>query len=132
MTLALYGILVVLALFIVLMVFNPNLSCFGRRLRSPIYPLLRRKKQKRMQTTDYGFDLGEPLQKGNARGKQRLRNAAAPEDYGFNLGGKRKERSTQALAKSEKLFAEDYGFDLRETPQKKENQDINDSDKKTE
>jgi hypothetical protein len=104
MTLALYGILVVLALFIVLMVFNPNLSCFGRKLRSPIYPMLRRKKQKRVQTTDYGF----------------------------NLGGKRKDRSAQGMAKAEKLVAEEYGFDLKESPNKKENQDIKDPDKRTE
>jgi hypothetical protein len=132
MTLALYGILAVLALFIVLMVFNPNLSCFGRRLRSPIYPMLRRKKQKRMQTIDYGFSLGEPSKKANSEGKQRLKHEAGPEDYGFSLDGKRKIRSAKGLAKTDKLVAEEYGFDLREAPKKKKNQEIKDPDNKTE
>ncbi len=104
MTLALYGILVVFALFIVLMVFNPNLSCFGRKLRSPMYPLLRRRKQKRMQAADYGF----------------------------NLGRDRKNTSARVPVKMERLVAEDYGFDLRENTLRKNNQDIKESDKKEE
>lgn len=132
MTLAFYGILVVLALFIVLMVFNPNLSCFGRRLRSPIYPLMRRKKQKKMQTTDYGFNLGERSKKGKTRDNQGPKPEAAPENHDFDLGRKRKNRPAQGMAKEEKLVAEEYGFDLRETPKRKKNQDIKDPDKKTE
>ena len=102
MKLALYGILIVLALFIVLMVFNPNLSCFGRKLRSPLYPILRKKKQKqkRMKTVDYGFDLVNPgekrIQKASSQKQAQLRKPAtrhniATEDYGFDLGGGRKE-----------------------------------------
>ncbi len=33
-----YAILIVFGLFIVLMIINPNLSCFGRRIRSPFTP----------------------------------------------------------------------------------------------
>jgi len=57
MNFAIYGILVVFALFIILLVFNPNLSCFGRKVKSPFYPLLRKKKKKKFKTEDYGFDL---------------------------------------------------------------------------
>jgi cellulose synthase/poly-beta-1,6-N-acetylglucosamine synthase-like glycosyltransferase len=102
MKLALYGILIILALFIVLMVFNPNLSCFGRKLKSPLYPILRKKKkkQKRMKTVDYGFDLGNPGEKriqgsiSQKKAQQRrlaTKHNIATEDYGFDLGGGHKE-----------------------------------------
>lgn len=104
MKLALYGILVVLGLFIVLMVFNPNLSCFGRRLKSPLYPVLRKRKQrqKKMETVDYGFDLGSPQGKkarGTDQKKPALQKKLAPkkniatEDYGFDLGGGNGEKN---------------------------------------
>ena len=105
MNLALYGILVILALFIVLMVFNPKLSCFGRKLKSPLYPVLRKRKQKKksMDATDYGFDLGGSGEKrvhGTDRQKSSLskktasRQPVATEDYGFDLrgGSHKKER----------------------------------------
>jgi hypothetical protein len=52
-----YGILIVFGLFIILMIINPSLSCFGKKIKSPFYPLLRKKKQKEIQAQDYGFDL---------------------------------------------------------------------------
>lgn len=132
MTLALYGILVVLALFIVLMVFNPNLSCFGRRLRSPIYPLLRRKKQQRMKTTDYGFHLGVQSKKNRSGEQKRSKPGIVAKDYGFSLGGERKETAAKRPIKAEKLVSEEYGFDLREKPNKKKNKDLKDSERKKE
>lgn len=103
MKLALYGILIILALFIVLMVFNPNLSCFGRKLKSPFYPVLRKKKQKqkKIKTVDYGFDLGNPggkksrgiaTQKQAQQKKSTARHNIATEDYGFDLGGGHREK----------------------------------------
>jgi hypothetical protein len=105
MTLALYGILVILALFIVLMVFNPNLSCFGRKLKSPFYPMIRKKKlkQKKRETLDYGFDLGgsgDKKAQGGTTQKQALNRGTGPsptiatEDYGFDLGGKGRKKSS--------------------------------------
>ena len=41
------GLLIVFAAFIVLLVFSPSLSCFGRRLKSPFYPLTRRRRNAR-------------------------------------------------------------------------------------
>lgn len=127
MTLVIYGILIVLALFIVLMVFNPNLSCFGRRLKSPLYPMMRRKRQKRMQTTDYGFNLAGQEKNGGPLDKQGSKPETAPEDYGLNLSTRKKVMAAQRRPKEEKLVAEEYGFDLRESSkgktQEKKNQD---------
>lgn len=57
------GILVVLAAFVLLLIINPNMSCFGRKIKSPFYPLIRKKKRRREgeeakkppKTEDYGF-----------------------------------------------------------------------------
>jgi len=53
-----YGILVIFALFVIALIFNPTLSCFGRKLKSPFYPILRKRKRK-LKTDDYGFSLDE-------------------------------------------------------------------------
>jgi hypothetical protein len=58
------AILVVFAAFVLLLILNPKMSCFGRRIKSPFYPLLRKKRgkagpddpaQKPPKTEDYGF-----------------------------------------------------------------------------
>jgi hypothetical protein len=71
MNIGLVGILVIFGAFIVLLAFNPRLSCFGRKIASPFYPLFRRKKmardqallrkqrQKQLKTEDYGFHLDD-------------------------------------------------------------------------
>ncbi len=62
MTFGIYGILVIFGLFVLLVIFNPNLSCFGKKIRSPFYPLFRKRlvrRQKELKIEDYGFDLGE-------------------------------------------------------------------------
>ena len=54
-------ILVIFAAFVLLLILNPNMSCFGRRIKSPFYPLFRKKKLKEEagktppKTEDYGF-----------------------------------------------------------------------------
>jgi len=65
MSIGAYGILIIFGLFIVLLVINPNMSCFGRRIKSPFYPLTRKKNMKKRsggperkgETEDYGFHL---------------------------------------------------------------------------
>ncbi len=60
---SLTAILIIFAAFIVLLILNPNMSCFGRRVKSPFYPLLRKKRlkdraeeaKKPPKTEDYGF-----------------------------------------------------------------------------
>ena len=55
------AILIVFAAFLLLLILNPNMSCFGRRVKSPFYPLFRKKKlkdeakKKPPKTEDYGF-----------------------------------------------------------------------------
>jgi len=103
MKLTLYGILVILALFIILMIFNPSLSCFGRRLKSPFYPMIRKKKRKQIKkhTVDYGFDQGgtgqkrhkeTSAQKGAPEKSRSKRPSNVSEEYGFDLGGRSKKK----------------------------------------
>lgn len=82
-----YGIVIVLAAFILLLVFNPNLSCFGRKVRSPFYPLLRRRKAAKKKLTDYKFNLtdGEPVQKRPQTAGEAGKEAKKTDDYGFRL-----------------------------------------------
>ncbi|OGD24557.1 MAG: hypothetical protein A2Y56_13145 [Candidatus Aminicenantes bacterium RBG_13_63_10] len=68
------GLLVVFALFIILLIANPKLSCFGRRITSPLYPLFRRRKMKRRGTA------GPP-----AGGAEGIAPEKPVEDYGLKL-----------------------------------------------
>jgi hypothetical protein len=78
-----YAILVIFGAFVVLLIINPNLSCFGKRVRSPFYPL-KRKRDLKKKTTDYKFDLG-----GGGPKKTEPSGKTVPdkktEDYGFRL-----------------------------------------------
>jgi hypothetical protein len=84
-----YAILIIFGAFVLLLVINPNMSCFGKRIRSPFYPLRRRQAMKR-KSTDYKFDLGArvandakgggtPTPAGKKAGEKKT------EDYGFRL-----------------------------------------------
>jgi hypothetical protein len=83
MNIGIYGIIILFGAFIVLLILNPNLSCFGKRLKSPLYPLLRKRK-KPIKTRDFGFHLGdqEKARKLEAGAKPPTKKA---EDYGFRL-----------------------------------------------
>ncbi len=101
MNLALYGILILLGLFIILLVFNPNISCFGKKIKSPFYPLFRKKTRRKITTEDYGFKLGG---KEGAPGREKAPERKIPtEDYGFDLGGTgRKEDLEETSGPGEK------------------------------
>ena len=71
------GLLVVFALFIILLFTNPKLTCFGKRITSPLYPILRRRKRKER---DAG---GPPDPRGE--GGERKPPEKPVEDYGFKL-----------------------------------------------
>jgi len=88
-----YGFLILFGVFIVLLLINPNLSCFGKRLKSPFYPLLRRQRQQREQT----------------RLRQERQKRLKTEDYGFTLTDEEAKAGPSAQAKAK---AEDYGFKL--------------------
>ena len=85
------GLLIVFGAFILLVVFKPNMSCFGRRLKSPFYPLMRRRKiskaearpARKIPTEDYGFKLSDAPDPSPA--KPATPAAKKAEDYGFKL-----------------------------------------------
>jgi hypothetical protein len=94
-----YAILIIFGAFVLLLIINPNLSCFGKRLRSPFYPLRRKREERRevredlkRKMTDYKFDLG-----GGPSGKAGEPGRTKPED---KTGGQ----------KSPDKKIEDYGF----------------------
>jgi len=77
-----YAILIVFGVFVILIIIDPRLSCFGRKIRSPFYPIVRKKKNRQLETEDYGFTLvDEDLKrdkKTDRRGKKELKTV----DYG--------------------------------------------------
>lgn len=87
MSWGIYGILFAFAAFILLLIFNPRLSCFGKRITSPFYPLFRRKKQQAIKTEDYGFKLGEEedVQVKKSETQQVPKTNKKGQDYGFHL-----------------------------------------------
>ena len=83
-----YGILIAFGLFVLLMIFNPRLSCFGKRIRSPFYPLLRKKTRKKSlpPAKDYGFRLVEGEAKDRAKAaEEKKKPDKKTDDYGFRL-----------------------------------------------
>lgn len=76
-------VLILFGAFVILLIVNPSLSCFGKRLRSPFYPLFR-KKQMKKRTTDYHLDLDGGAGKKDIPQKT---DKPAPkiENYGFRL-----------------------------------------------
>jgi hypothetical protein len=94
MNLGTYGILIAFGIFVLILIFNPRISCFGKRIRSPFYPLFRKKGKKAAQpprTEDYGFHLvdGEPRKAGtegaNTKAGETKTKAKKTDDYGFRL-----------------------------------------------
>jgi len=83
MNIGVYGLLIVFAAFIILLIINPNLSCFGKRIKSPFYPLLRKRK-KRTHLSERGSRPadGPPSGDGPAATKKPTKPT---EDYGFHL-----------------------------------------------
>lgn len=84
MSWTIYVILIIFGLFILLMIINPNLSCFGKRIRSPFYPVTRKKKIKAL-SRDYKFDLGGQAKKTGETAPSEDDKKKKAEDYGFKL-----------------------------------------------
>ena len=91
MNLGTYGILIAFGLFIVILILNPRISCFGKRIRSPFYPLLRKgkgkeKKKAAPQAQDYGFHLVDKESAGPGRQDEpKKKPVKKTDDYGFRL-----------------------------------------------
>ena len=88
-----YAILVIFGAFVLLLILNPNMSCFGKRVKSPFYPL-KRKKALKKKMMDYKFNLVDgPGRKTEAPGQGEQDKKAADkkasgkktDDYGFRL-----------------------------------------------
>jgi hypothetical protein len=97
MNIGTYGILIIFGAFVLLLILNPNLSCFGKRLKSPLYPLLRKRtvqKRKPLVTDDYGFNLGgdKSQRKNTAQPQGTPRKKAPAEDFGFDLSDDAKDK----------------------------------------
>lgn len=80
-----YGILILFGIFLILLIINPNLSCFGKRLRSPLYPLMRRKKQRKIETEDYGFSLVSDSGKKKSKAKNKKKTEKNNDSSNFKL-----------------------------------------------
>ena len=108
-----YGILVIVGIFFLILIFNPNLSCFGKKIKSPFYPLFRKKKKKKIKTEDYGFFLA-----GN---EVRLKAEVKKRETGIgNYKTPRIDENQQEnILKKKKLKTRDYGFSLGESSKEK-------------
>jgi len=111
-----YGIIVIFALFVLALIFNPTLSCFGRKLKSPFYPIFRKKKRK-LKTDDYGFSLGGKTAKEKT--KQRMQKLGI-KDYGFTRAGDAQQAPQE---RKRKLKTDDYGFSLDKDDIKQESEE---------
>ena len=78
-----YGVLIIFGVFIVLMIINPNLSCFGKRIKSPFYPLIRKKQMKKRSADPH---LRRATGNGrNETERDQKESSKKTEDYGFRL-----------------------------------------------
>jgi hypothetical protein len=111
-----YGIIVIFALFVIALIFNPTLSCFGRKLKSPFYPILRKRKRK-LKTDDYGFSLGGKRSKDKT--KQRMQKLGI-KDHGFTRAGDAQHLPQE---RKTKLKTDDYGFSLDKDDIKQESEE---------
>ena len=95
---ATYGVIIIFAAFIILMALNPKLSCFGRKITSPLYPVLRQRKksQRKIKTQDYGFKLSA---EGERSPRQGLKTGEEEDLFLDQFKGK-------------KYKTKDYGFKL--------------------
>ena len=100
-----YGIIIIFAAFVVLIIINPKLSCFGKKIASPLYPLTRQRKQRqrRLKTESYGFHLNDTGEKGPGM-KRRMEN----------------EELFLDQFKHKKIKAKDYGFRLTDESEAQE------------
>jgi hypothetical protein len=103
---ATYGVIIIFGVFVILMILSPNLSCFGRKITSPLYPVLRHKRRshKRIKTQDYGFKLSDDGEKTVRHGQR---------------GGDGEELFLDQF-KDKKYRTKNYGFILSDTDETQE------------
>jgi hypothetical protein len=97
------GLLIVFGAFILLLVFSPSMSCFGKRLKSPFYPLMRRRKIAKPTSSS--------VLAASARAEARPARKIPTDDYGFKLSDDPAPPPAKPGTPAEKK-ADDYGFKL--------------------
>ncbi len=107
-----YGIIIVFALFVIALIFNPTLSCFGRKLKSPFYPIVRKRRRK-LKTDGYDFSLGDK------RTKEKMWKLGTKDYSFFRVDG----FQHVPQQRKRKLKTEDYGFSLDEEDIKRESEE---------
>ena len=116
MSLGYYGILIIFAAFFLLLIFSPSLTCFGRKVKSPFYPLFRRRKlKKKLKTQDYGFSLLDERDRQKAEEIRQRKSASKSE---ASVVDSRTKRESEPRKK--KLKTQDYGFSLVDDDEKEE------------
>jgi hypothetical protein len=83
MNFGIYVILAAFGLFIILLIRYPNFSCFGKRIKSPFYPILRRRRYTKGKT-GYGSRLTDKTSNWKTEGTD-MNEEKKVEDYGFRL-----------------------------------------------
>jgi hypothetical protein len=101
------GALIIFGLFIVILIVNPNISCFGRKIKSPFYPLLRKKRkkssdEKKKKIDDYGFSLVDEKSRRRVRitnieprKSRKAKKEPKIDDYGFSLSNDKKKQDRE-------------------------------------
>jgi len=99
------GALIIFIVFMVILIANPKISCFGKKIKSPFYPLFRKKKsseRKGKKIDDYGFSLVDEESRRKPRitelepkKSRRPQKSVRVENYGFSLSNGRKKGGTE-------------------------------------
>jgi hypothetical protein len=100
------GVIIIFGVFVIILVVNPNLSCFGKKIKSPFYPLIRKRKKKsskKKKIDDYGFSLVDEESRKRPRvtsiepreSRKRLKKEPKIDDYGFSLSDDKKKREPE-------------------------------------
>ncbi|MFW6139993.1 MAG: hypothetical protein ACOC5S_01385 [Acidobacteriota bacterium] len=104
MNIYILGAIIIFGVFVVILIFNPNISCFGRKVKSPFYPLIRKKRkkaseEKKKKIDDYGFSLVDEKSRRRPRidhvepkKRRKDKKDLKIDDYGFTLSNDKKKQ----------------------------------------
>ncbi|MFO7980231.1 MAG: hypothetical protein R6V00_05285 [Candidatus Aminicenantes bacterium] len=106
MSIYVLGAIIIFGVFVIILIVNPNLSCFGKRIKSPFYPLIRKRKKKsskEKKIDDYGFSLVDEESRKRQRitsiepreRRKKLKKEPKIDDYGFSLSDDKKKREPE-------------------------------------
>jgi hypothetical protein len=103
-----WGAIIIFGIFMIILILNSNISCFGRKIKSPFYPLLRKRKKKSSQEKkkkidDYGFSLVDEKSRRRPRittiepkkSRKKFKKELKTDDYGFSLSNEKKKHKPE-------------------------------------